>query len=204
MKMALFLLLMTAIVFSLAACSQKGGQEEASSPPSESSAADSEPVGPSGEMQPESQAPMEASSEEAIRAWVNNLGFSQPEDAKAGVPAAEQRRISVRFGENTVVYALNDGSAADSLYGMLPLTIEVEDYGTNEKIFYPEEGLDTGDSPLAQAGAGTLAYYEPWGDVVFFYGDYNENPGLFELGQVVSGGELISEMSGTITIEAVE
>ena len=91
--MALFLLLMTAIVFSLAACSQKGGQEEASSPPSESSAADSEPVGPSGEMQPESQAPMEASSEEAIRAWVNNLGFSQPEDAKAGVPAAEQDRI---------------------------------------------------------------------------------------------------------------
>ena len=39
------------------------------------------------------------------------------------------------------------------------------------------------------------------GDVVFFYGDYNENPALFELGQVVSGAELISEMSGTITVE---
>lgn len=55
-----------------------------------------------------------------------------------------------------------------------------------------------------QAVAGTLAYYEPWGDVVFFYGDYSENPRLFELGQAVSGGELVSAMSGTITIEAVE
>ncbi len=79
----------------------------------------------------------------------------------------------------------------------------MEDYSTNEKIFYPDEALDTSNSPLAQAGAGTLAYCEPWGDVVFFYGDYNENPSLYELGQVVSGGELVSEMFGTITIEAV-
>ena len=77
-------------------------------------------------------------------------------------------------------------------------------YSTNEKIFYPDEALDTSGSPLAQAGAGTLAYYEPWGDVVFFYGDYNENPSLFELGQVVSGGELVREMFGTITIAVVE
>ena len=145
-----------------------------------------------------------ASSESEIRSWVSGLGYSLPEEVDDAAAAAEQRQISVQFGENTVVYALNDGSAADSLYGMLPMTIEVEDYSTNEKIFYPEEGLDTGDSPPAQAGAGTLAYYEPWGDVVFFYGDYNENPGLFELGQVVSGGDLISQMSGTITIETVE
>ena len=39
---------------------------------------------------------------------------------------------------------------------------------------------------------------------MYFYGDYNENPSLFELGQIVSGGELVSEMSGTITIEALE
>lgn len=142
-----------------------------------------------------------ASSEAAVKAWVDGLGFSAP-SAESG--AMQPRQISVDFGENTVVYALNDGSAADSLYAMLPLTIEVEDYSANEKIFYPEQALDTSDSPLAQAGAGTLAYYEPWGDVVFFYGDYNENPGLFELGQAVSGGELVGAMAGTITIEAME
>ena len=140
-----------------------------------------------------------SSSEETVKAWVNGLGFSAAENG-----AMQPRQISVQFGENTVVYALNEGSAADSLYAMLPLTIAVEDYSTNEKIFYPEQALDTSDSPLAQAGAGTLAYYEPWGDVVFFYGDYSENPRLFELGQAVSGGELVSAISGTITIEAVE
>ena len=144
------------------------------------------------------------SSEDEIRSWVNALGYSLPEETNDSVATAEQRQISVQFGENTVVYALNDGSAADSLYEMLPLTIEVEDYSNNEKIFYPEDSLDTSDSLLARAGAGTLAYYEPWGDVVFFYGDYNENSGLFELGQVVSGEELISQMSGLITIEAIE
>ncbi|HJB17026.1 MAG TPA: hypothetical protein IAA05_13470 [Candidatus Blautia excrementipullorum] len=145
-----------------------------------------------------------SSSEDAIRDWVNGLGYSHPSETETDSQAAEQRQISVQFGENTVVYELNDGTAADSLCEQLPLTIEVEDYSTNEKIFYPPQALDTSDSPTAQAGAGTLAYYEPWGDVVFFYGDYNENPSLFELGQIVSGGELVSEMSGTITIEALE
>ena len=37
-----------------------------------------------------------------------------------------------------------------------------------------------------------------------FYGDYNENSSLFELGQVISGEERIGQMSGTITIDAVE
>ena len=141
-----------------------------------------------------------SSSEEEIRAWVNELGYSRPAEQIAETPGTQPRRISVQFGESTVVYELNDGSAADSLYGMLPLTVQVEDYSTNEKIFYPDQALDTSDAPLAQAGAGTLAYFEPWGDVVFFYGDYSENPGLFELGQVVSGGDRVSQMSGTITI----
>ena len=139
-----------------------------------------------------------ASSEEEIRSWVGELGFGTDESS---ANTAEARRISVQAGDSRIVCELNDGTAADSLYVQLPLTVEVEDYSNNEKIFYPPQALDTGSSPLAQAGAGTLAYYEPWGDVVFFYGDYNENPALFELGQAVSGGDLVSGMSGTITIE---
>lgn len=151
-----------------------------------------------------------SSSEDAIRDWVNSLGYSRPAEpepepvSESESAAAEQRQIAVQFGEQTVLYQLNAGSAAASLYEQLPLTVQVEDYSTNEKIFYPDQALDTSDAPLAQAGAGTLAYYEPWGDVVFFYGDYNENPSLFELGQVVSGGEQVASMSGTITITAVE
>lgn len=115
-----------------------------------------------------------------------------------------KRRISVQFGENIVIYELNDSAAATSLYEQLPLTIEVENYSTNEKIFYPPEPLNTSDAPLAQAGNDTLAYYAPWGDVVMFYSDYTPNPSLYELGQVVSGGELVSEMTGLIVIDSAE
>ncbi len=120
--------------------------------------------------------------------------------------AAAERRISVRSGDAEVIYRLNDGNAADSLYEMLPLTAEVEDYSTNEKIFYPPEELACIETPLAMSDTkgGTLAYYEPWGNVVMFYDGYNENSALYELGHAVSGMESISRMSGTITITVAE
>lgn len=142
-----------------------------------------------------------ASSEEDIKAWVAELGFGAA--ASTGdVQAA--RQIAVQFDGGTVVYELNDSAAADALLSQLPLIIEVEDYSTNEKIFYPPQALDTADTPTAQGGAGTLAYYAPWGDVVMFYGDYNQNPSLYELGRAASGGELVGQMTGTVTIEAVQ
>ena len=98
----------------------------------------------------------------------------------------------------------DDSPAADSLYEQLPITTEVEDFSTNEKIFYPSQELDTSDSPVAEGGAGTLAYYAPWGDVVMFYDNYSVNDSLFELGQALSGGEQIGEMSGTIVIDIAD
>ena len=103
---------------------------------------------------------------------------------------------------DTIVFELNDSSASESLYEQLPLMIEVEDYSTNEKIFYPPEGLDITDTPVADTEVGTLAYYAPWQDVVMFYDSYQSNSSLYELGHVVSGEELISSLSGTITIQA--
>ena len=144
-----------------------------------------------------------SSSQSNIQNWVAELGYTRPAESTNGDETAAAQ-ISVTWGDNQVIYALNDSPAAVSLREQLPLTIEVEDYSTNEKIFYPPEELDTTDSPTAADGAGTLAYYAPWGDVVMFYGDYNENPSLFELGQVVAGGELVGQMSGTITISVVE
>ena len=138
-----------------------------------------------------------SSSRQEIQKWAGEIAGESEE-------GTELQRISVQFGENTVVYELNDSPAAASLCEQLPITVEVEDYSTNEKIFYPEQGLDTTDTPTAEGGAGTLAYYSPWGDVVMFYNDYDANPSLFELGQAVSGTELIGEMKGTIVIDLAD
>ena len=111
-------------------------------------------------------------------------------------------KITVKANGNTTVFELNNSPAARDLYAQLPLSITVENYSDNEKIFYPPKKLNTTDTPLADGGrAGTLAYYAPWGDVVMFYGDFSSAPGLYELGHVTSGSEYIPEMSGSIQIE---
>lgn len=140
-----------------------------------------------------------------IQAWVGELGFSQPQNTtETEEENVETSQISVTCGDMQVVYELNDSPTAQSLLSQLPLTVEVEDFSTNEKVFYPPQELDTSDTPLAEGGAGTLAYYAPWGDVVLFYDSFSANGSLYELGEAVSGVENIGQMSGTITVETVE
>ena len=128
-----------------------------------------------------------------------------PETAAPAEPTeAQPAHIRVEGESGAVVYELNDSPAAASLLAQLPFEIELEDYSTNEKIFYPPEALDTAGAPAASGGAGVLAYYEPWGDVVLFYDSFNENPSLFALGEAVEGAENIAALSGTVTISAEE
>ena len=103
----------------------------------------------------------------------------------------------------TIEIELNNSPSANDLYNQLPLSIYLEDYSTNEKIFYPPNKLNTESTPKATPKIGTLAYYEPWGDVVIFYDDFRANNDLYELGHVISGGDIVSELSGTVTIEAM-
>lgn len=110
-------------------------------------------------------------------------------------------RISVKANGKTTVFELNDSPAAKDLYAQLPLSVSVEDYSNNEKIFYPPEKLNITDTPEADAKVGTLAYYAPWGDVVMFYRSFGSAAGLYELGHAISGNRNIQEMSGTIRIE---
>ena len=112
-------------------------------------------------------------------------------------------QIIVKGNGKTVVYELDDSRASRDLYGQLPLSVEVEDYGGKEKIYYPPNKLNTSGTPLVKgAENGTLAYYAPWGDVVMFYSGFGSASGLYELGRAVKGSEHIRSLSGTIRIEA--
>ena len=111
--------------------------------------------------------------------------------------------MTVTCGEAVVTYELNDSPAASALLAQLPLTLEVDDFSDNEKVFYPPEELDVTGAPLAESGdAGTLAYYAPWGDVVMFYGSFSPNGALYELGQVVDGADAIAGLSGAIEVSS--
>ena len=115
-----------------------------------------------------------------------------------------KRQIKIVEDGKEIIFELNDSIAADSLYNQLPLEVEVSDYSNEEKIFYPNRSLDTSGTPLANAKAGTLAYFAPWGDVVMFYENFGPFSGLYELGHVISGGECIKSISkATYLIEKI-
>jgi hypothetical protein len=111
-------------------------------------------------------------------------------------------QISVKTNGNTTVFELNNSPAAGDFYAQLPLRIKVENYSSNEKIFYLPKKLNITDTPPANAQVGTLGYYAPWGNVVMFYGRFGSAAGLYELGHAISGSEYIRGMSGTIEIES--
>lgn len=113
-------------------------------------------------------------------------------------------KISVKSTEYEIIYELNDSQAALDLYKQLPLTLEVKDFSTNEKTFYPPKELDISDAPMADADKGTLAYYSPWADVVMFYDHFGKGNSLYELGEVVSGKEEIEKLSGQIEVTAIK
>lgn len=111
-------------------------------------------------------------------------------------------QITIKSNGRTLVFKLNDSPAAKDLYAQLPLTTQVQNYGTNEKIFYPPETLDTHHAIESNGNIGSLAYYEPWGNVVIFYKPFSPTPGcrLYNLGQITSGSEHIKDLAGTIEI----
>lgn len=131
----------------------------------------------------------------------SNSSSSHVLSSKEPVPS-EDLLIQVQTENgNSILFQLNSSTASNSLYQQLPLTVQIENYAGNEKIFYPDEKLDTSDTPLARGPAGTLAYYEPWGNIAIFYGECEGASGLYELGEIVSGAELIATLNGNVSIE---
>ena len=113
-------------------------------------------------------------------------------------------QVLVTDGTHEVVFALNDTPAAQSLYSQLPLEIELDNYGSNEKIFYPPEKLDGTDAIETSGEAGGLAYFSPWGNVVMYYSAFSQYPGLYVLGEAILGADQIGQLSGMIQVKAYE
>lgn len=111
-------------------------------------------------------------------------------------------KMKVTDGNNTVIFELNDTPSAKSLYEMLPIDVSVENYSTNEKIFYTDEKIDTDGGIEGDCKAGTLALFSPWGNVVMYYGPFRSYPGLYILGEAIEGTGQIQKLSGTVHIEA--
>lgn len=151
--------------------------------------------------EPDRTAPQQNAAEKETKSQIKTE--SPAEDTNSTKQEAAAMRISVKSEQYEIIYELNDSTAASELYAQLPFMTEVEPFSSNEMTFYPEK-LDVADAPFSDGEPGSLSYYEPWGDIVMFYAPCTPNDSLYELGTVVSGAEHIENLSGTITVSAVE
>ena len=111
----------------------------------------------------------------------------------------------MRIKVNNIKYELNGSLGAREFYESLPLKVAVEDFGGNEKIFYPSSKLATSNLPKAKMTKGVIAYYQPWGNIALFYeGNDRPSPGLYQLGTAVENLDHLRDLNGKITIERDE
>ena len=110
-------------------------------------------------------------------------------------------RICVTSDAGEVVFVLNDTPAAESFAAQLPLSVDTELYGGNEIVFHPEEPLDIENGMEGGGTAGYIGYFAPWNNIVLYYGDFDAYPGLYILGEAVSGAENIRDIRGRVTVE---
>lgn len=115
-------------------------------------------------------------------------------------------KIRFVFDDRSVTATLKDTPSVRDFVSQLPLTMELEDYASTEKIAYLPSKLTREGAPNGtKSKAGDISYYAPWGNLVIFYKDFGHASGLINLGKLDGGLErFTAERSPTVTIELVD
>lgn len=121
--------------------------------------------------------------------------------AWAGAP----KRVKFTWSGGEAVAELNGSQSAESLWAMLPVTVDFKDFNGVERIAYTEKELSAEGAPEScTPEAGTLALYAPWGNLSVFYKPFRESRGLVPLGRFVEGADKVSTLGEAVRIERME
>jgi hypothetical protein len=119
-------------------------------------------------------------------------------------PPLGKTRIKVTFGDIVLTARLADNATARDLAGQLPLTLTFKDFNKVEKIAklprpLSMAGVPEGDDP----DISDIGYYQPSGDLVFYYGDVGYWNGIVRIGRFDNTMELIEQQDHDfrVTIE---
>lgn len=111
-------------------------------------------------------------------ALTTQLAFGQTAQDAARSQDKTSMRMRIEFNRASMIATLYDNPSARDLAAMLPLDLTIDDYSTNEKIAYlPRKLTEEGSGPFANEAPGDLAYYAPWGNLVFFFDSYRYSRG---------------------------
>jgi hypothetical protein len=115
-------------------------------------------------------------------------------------PATSETPIRVIIGDTVLTGRLWDNATARDLIAQLPLTLTFSDFNDLEKIAslprkLSMDGVPAGDDPLPR----DIGYYNPSGDLVFYYGDVGYFNGIVRIGQFDGSMDAIARQTGDFT-----
>ena len=113
---------------------------------------------------------------------------------RSAEPPLGETRIKVTFGDIVLTARLADNATARDLAVQLPLALTFKDFNKVEKIAklprpLSMEGVPDGDDP----DVSDIGYYQPSGDLVFYYGDVGYWNGIVRIGRFDNTMELIEQ-----------
>lgn len=112
------------------------------------------------------------------------LALTLPAMARAATLETPMR-LRCRFADQDFTYALIDNPTTRDLMSMLPLSLTIEDFSTNEKLAHLPRRLDEGGlTDFADEAPGDLCYFRGWGNLAFFHADYTYRGDLIRLGRI--------------------
>jgi hypothetical protein len=95
--------------------------------------------------------------------------------------------MNIQLTINRQVFSatLDDGAAARDFLAQLPMTLDLDDYASTEKIAQLPKKLSTAGAPAGMTPSiGDITYYAPWGNLAIFYRDFGYSTGLVKLGRI--------------------
>lgn len=115
--------------------------------------------------------------------------------------SAKEQRMTLTVGAQEFDVTLEDNAAAQALYEMLPLRLEMSELNGNEKYHYLDQTLPADAQRPGQINAGDLMLF---GDdcIVLFYESFSSGYSYTRLGRVENAGGLAGVLGrGSVTVE---
>jgi len=110
-------------------------------------------------------------------------------------------RLQITIGNKLATAILYDNPTAKDFASLLPLSLNLEDYNSTEKISNLSKKLSTQNAPAGfDPSTGDITYYAPWGNIAIFYKDFSYSSGLISLGKITDGIDAF-KVTGPVSIK---
>ena len=103
------------------------------------------------------------------------------------------QRIRITIGDRVLTARIYDNATSRDFIAQLPITVDMTDFASSEKIFYPPQTMSTADrETVSDPMAGDINVYAPWGNIAIFYKNYSASNSLIRIGRIEEGIEVLN------------